>query len=1368
MAESVGAAVFTVDADISRFDQRLSEAQSRAVRAVQGINSSLQSIQGADVVINQVGTLNLSNVINQIKAYRGELGALKTQLHTLRNTPTTRATMLASGRTAGYDTGATMTLKNYETEMARVVAGVKAKESQVATIISETTAKIKASMAERVAASKQFHNAITRQYERLKGGYFPGIGEPTKDITVPGLDPKNMRTRAVMSSTAVGTASVGATSGKYSTGSYAESVLKEAELLRSGYEDQLAMMEKYNVRRNAVYESGIQRFQTISRQEEVALEQHNAKMKALMKSGYQGIGFEDYIDRYPYSSGKKATAVGSLEMSREEVNFKKIAQNKAREYSNIGTSMFLGDFKSSEEASKALAKVNKESTAMSKAMKEAHEPASLLDRAFGRLTRTLFAFTGVYAFVELISSLHQAVSAGVEFNKTIENTQIGIAALLESEGKFTKGDTLLTGTESMNAALTQSDKIIKQLQYDNLQTIATFEQLSRAYQSALAPGLAAGFDLEQVRQFTLSMVQAAAAMQLPFEQMAEEIRSLLRGSITPRNTIIATNLGITNEDIRKYKGDANALFSFIMGKLSEFSKYGPILQDTFSGLLSNMTDVFRMTAGEAGKGYFDYLKNIMKDITNFMADTSNALEGIQLRPSAVQIFKDFYSVIEATTTVALALGYALAQIVSTVGAMGRSLSVPFDVMSSKIASVVDQLKFMDAYLLSINKNKVDPKMYLEDTNLGIAPSWSNTDVNMKQKQDQKQIDYTQQVIEATSQRAAAELQLKEVEQSRIATGELDSQKQTEAVNKIYESNQIINSYGDQMMTAAEKAHELARQVTAVGYAGNDMRIGLEGALKKIHELSGVDVSSFGRSIDDRIEGLKIKIKTLQDNPLASSGEVTARARYAEQTSRLDRAANAAAAGAAATTPAAMERIAEIDQENRMKSQQELELTLQEKRLEDQRRELKKSKSGGGAPRSFTKQFDTMERDMRQFQQRSEEAWSQYWIEVFETSGMPYEAAKEKTDNWYRDQIFSVTEASRKISDKMKELQEDIATGEASKRGNRPETEAHLAKLQDELNKAKEMEAPLLKIVDVWLLLRQAQDEYHKLDVPAQWTEEQLAISKLVGTLEEQAYWENTLNKIKAEQSKQDKDPAIKALIDQRTALENERRSALAGDDFGAGFMVTARDAFQELGGWGQIGADAFTMLSDSISSTADTLTEFLTTGKIEFADFANSIIKDMIRIIMQRLIMNAVFGVINLISPLSGGAIGGGTALGGGVSGTGGFLSQVVTKHNGLGTVSKMVPDSYFFNAPRLHDGLAADEYPAILQKGEAVIPKNHSLANTSNITVNITQNGDSGNASDAQILAKIVAKAVDEKIQQSFRKQMRNGGILDSHKRVA
>ena len=48
-------------------------------------------------------------------------------------------------------------------------------------------------------------------------------------------------------------------------------------------------------------------------------------------------------------------------------------------------------------------------------------------------------------------------------------------------------------------------------------------------------------------------------------------------------------------------------------------------------------------------------------------------------------------------------------------------------------------------------------------------------------------------------------------------------------------------------------------------------------------------------------------------------------------------------------------------------------------------------------------------------------------------------------------------------------------------------------------------------------------------------------------------------------------------------------------------------------------------------------------------------------------------------------------------------------------------PITDYSNFPRFHDGLNPDEFPAVLQKGEAVIPKGASVQDTTvNINVHI------------------------------------------------
>jgi hypothetical protein len=81
--------------------------------------------------------------------------------------------------------------------------------------------------------------------------------------------------------------------------------------------------------------------------------------------------------------------------------------------------------------------------------------------------------------------------------------------------------------------------------------------------------------------------------------------------------------------------------------------------------------------------------------------------------------------------------------------------------------------------------------------------------------------------------------------------------------------------------------------------------------------------------------------------------------------------------------------------------------------------------------------------------------------------------------------------------------------------------------------------------------------------------------------------------------------------------------------------------------------------------------------------------------------------------------------LGGGTSPNIGATGTTAMFMHGGGIVgsdgaARMVNPMLFAGAPRLHSGLSADEYPAILQRGEAVIPRGGG-GTTYNITNNIT-----------------------------------------------
>lgn len=118
------------------------------------------------------------------------------------------------------------------------------------------------------------------------------------------------------------------------------------------------------------------------------------------------------------------------------------------------------------------------------------------------------------------------------------------------------------------------------------------------------------------------------------------------------------------------------------------------------------------------------------------------------------------------------------------------------------------------------------------------------------------------------------------------------------------------------------------------------------------------------------------------------------------------------------------------------------------------------------------------------------------------------------------------------------------------------------------------------------------------------------------------------------------------------------------------------------------------IIESSITDSLMGLIEGTVSAKEAFSEMATSILKDIMRIIITK----------NISEPIANQASSWISTLGTVASlfHSGGIVGSPFTP-------KRMVSSATFMNAPRLHKGLANDEYPAILQRGEKVIPKNQS-----------------------------------------------------------
>ena len=124
---------------------------------------------------------------------------------------------------------------------------------------------------------------------------------------------------------------------------------------------------------------------------------------------------------------------------------------------------------------------------------------------------------------------------------------------------------------------------------------------------------------------------------------------------------------------------------------------------------------------------------------------------------------------------------------------------------------------------------------------------------------------------------------------------------------------------------------------------------------------------------------------------------------------------------------------------------------------------------------------------------------------------------------------------------------------------------------------------------------------------------------------------------------------------------------------------------------------------DAFESGSDAVADFVKTGKLDFSSLITSFLADMAKLAAQKYIFGPLAGMLS-------GALGGESIAGQ-------ALANILHEGGsvGGGGQRRAVHPALFAGAPRFHNGvnlgLAADEVPAILQRGERVLSRSQNKA---------------------------------------------------------
>ena len=350
------------------------------------------------------------------------------------------------------------------------------------------------------------------------------------------------------------------------------------------------------------------------------------------------------------------------ELFREAVARKQVELLKARARQQFGAGDFAGGTETLRRAKE-----------LEKSLTRQVSSAQKLLFTFRRLVGVLAIFTLARQGVQVFNDL---VRAGVRFNDTVDNAQLGIAGLVTTlaDVRDAQGQSV-DATEQLNLALGLAREQTAKLRQDSLRTVATFEQLLDTFQVSVGPGLAAGLNLDEVRQLTVDISQAAAALGVPQNQLAEEVRSLLSGTIQARTTRIATALGISNEDVRRLR-ETGELFDFLEERFSGFAEAAERqARETFSGIRTLLTGLVQEILGQAARPLFDELISLGNDLFDNFLSIRDAAGNIRPDPSVVAAFQQVFDAIKRVIEGLREGGGGLTVLETTLGAIAVTIDV---------------------------------------------------------------------------------------------------------------------------------------------------------------------------------------------------------------------------------------------------------------------------------------------------------------------------------------------------------------------------------------------------------------------------------------------------------------------------------------------------------------------------------------------------------------------------------------------------------------------------------------------------------------------------------------------------------------------
>ena len=241
----------------------------------------------------------------------------------------------------------------------------------------------------------------------------------------------------------------------------------------------------------------------------------------------------------------------------------------------------------------------------------------------GTVAVTVTAFTAAIKGIEVFGGLlkqigkevYNALKPGIDLYKQQTSAFFSFTASLMSNG-IIGGQKLSEMPSGMATAMGLSNKLLQQAQIDAEMSAFSLQDILASLQGTLPILMSKGMTMEQAYEINKGVAAVAKMIQLTPSQILQETRDLAQGSITSRGSQVANALGVTNADLKKFEGDAEGLFKFLMERFKQYSELLQQFEDTAIGRFQQLQERWQTVARSMIDGMLPQFKGAFEELIN--------------------------------------------------------------------------------------------------------------------------------------------------------------------------------------------------------------------------------------------------------------------------------------------------------------------------------------------------------------------------------------------------------------------------------------------------------------------------------------------------------------------------------------------------------------------------------------------------------------------------------------------------------------------------------------------------------------------------------------------------------------------------------